>query len=131
VGSAPPPGEYPDYQVIVLVSDEYQPPSTAFPGVRVRRFPFNDVPNPSPQDFDIAWQAAEAVARDLALGRRVLVTCRMGRNRSGLVAALALHILTGASGAEVLDIVSSRRRDALGVKAISNPAFQQYLLNLD
>ena len=58
-------------------------------------------------------QAAEIVARRVRSGERVLVTCAMGRNRSGLVSALALHFLTGISGAEAARLVKARRHNAL------------------
>ena len=100
VGSAPAPGYYAGrFDVVVLVSLEYQPPAYGFPGVIVRRFPFDDSARPSKQDLAQAWRAATAVAHDVSQGRRVLVTCNMGRNRSALVAALAIHMLTGMSGA--------------------------------
>lgn len=128
VGSEPPPGDYTGMvDVIVLVAEEYQPDDSAFPGVRVRRFPFDDTRVPSDRDIAMAWAAGEAIARDMRRGRRVLSTCHMGRNRSALVAALALHLVTGESGAEALRIVRSRRTDDVGVRALSNPTFQRLL----
>ena len=70
---------------------------------------------------------AREIAADLKAGKRVLVTCRMGRNRSGFVAALALRLL-GVPATDALRVVRSRRKDALGVRAISNPEFQRLLL---
>jgi len=90
VGAAPPPGDYSaDWDVIVFTAEEYQPDRGLFPRVRVRHFPYDDTSPPSDRDLMTAWSAAEEVARYLRQGRRVLVTCRMGRNRSALVAALA------------------------------------------
>lgn len=131
VGSAPEPGYYAGrFDVLVLTSLEYQPPGYGFPGVIVRRFPFNDTGRPSDEDFGQAWRAATAVAHDVAQGRRVLVTCNMGRNRSALVAALAIHMLTGMSGARAGRLVRERRTDQLGVKALSNDAFRGMLRSL-
>lgn len=128
VGAAPPPGFYgARFDVVVLVSKEYQPGKGAFPDVRVRSYPFDDSTRPSREDFMMAWAAATAVANDLAEGRRVLVTCRMGRNRSALVAALALHMTTGMSGRRAMRAVESRRVDRLGVHALANPAFRAFL----
>lgn len=133
VGAAPPPGDYKElgFDVIVFVADDVQPPSSGYPGVIIRRFPFNDVGNPSREDMETALVAADAVASDLARGRRVLVTCRMGRNRSGFVAALALHFLTGQPGRVTYAVVSTKRRDMLGVHAIANPTFREYLMSLE
>lgn len=128
VGAAPPPGDYSDrFDVIVLTADEYQPDAGMFPGVRVRHFPFDDSGQPTDRDLATAWDAAETVARYLRRGMRVLVTCRMGRNRSALVAALALYLVTEAPGEDILALVRDRRTDAVGVRALSNRAFQAYL----
>lgn len=128
VGAAPPPGGYSDrFDVIVFTADEYQPPASMFPGIRVRHFPFDDSGRPTDRDLETAWAAAEAVARDLRRGQRVLVTCRMGRNRSALVAALALYLITEAPGADILALVRDRRTDAVGVQALANRTFQAYL----
>jgi len=131
VGAAPPPGDYSgQFDVIVFTADEYQPAKDMFPKIRVRHFPYDDSIRPTERDLMTAWTAAEAVARDMRHGRRVLVTCQMGRNRSAFVAALALHLVTGAPGEEVLTLVRSRRTDAMGIQALSNGAFRQFLRTL-
>jgi protein-tyrosine phosphatase len=128
VGAAPEPGHYgARFDTLVLVASDYQPPDEAFPGVRVRRFPFGDNLQPTERDLMTAWAAATAVANDLVSGRRVLVTCRMGINRSALVAALALHMVTGMSGERAAAIVRLRRRTREGFHALSNPAFRAFL----
>ena len=128
VGGAPKPGFYGGpFDVVVLVSKEYQPAHGEIQGVIVRRFPFDDSLHPTDTDFRTAWAAASAVTDDIMRGRRVLVTCNMGRNRSALVAALALHMVTGMSGADALKAVQARRVDLLGVRALSNPAFRAFL----
>jgi protein-tyrosine phosphatase len=58
-------------------------------------------------------------------GAQVLVTCRMGKNRSGLVSALALHLLTGQSGKACIQHIQSRRKGAL-----RNPGFNECLVRL-
>jgi len=58
-------------------------------------------------------------------GRRVMVACVGGRNRSGLVLALALRELLGCSGAEALRLVQARREDAL-----NNETFARHLTAL-
>jgi len=128
VGAAPPPGDYSqDFDVIVFTAEEYQPAAALFPGVRVRHFPYDDDGNPSERDLMTAWSGGEAVARDLRRGRTVLVTCRMGRNRSAFVAAIALYLVTGKPGAEVFQRVREKRVDATGTRALSNEAFAGYL----
>jgi protein-tyrosine phosphatase len=57
-------------------------------------------------------------------GRNVLVTCMAGQNRSGIVTAMALCKLTGASGQECVDHVSRTRPFAL-----NNRTFAQYVID--
>jgi hypothetical protein len=131
VGAFPPPGDYAkSFDTIVFTAMEHQPSAESYPGVRVRHHPFDDSVSPTKKDLEAAAMASAAVARDLQRGRRVLVTCAMGRNRSALVAALALQRCTGAAGADVLSLVRARRTDAVGVRALSNPAFQKLLRSL-
>jgi len=127
VGSAPPPGNYAGkFDSIVLVAEEYQPGPEHFPGVTLHRHPFDDTPAPTRKDLHAASEASKAAAFDLASGKRVLVTCRMGRNRSGFVAALALRRL-GMSGKDAYQLVRSRRVDPTGVKALGNLTFARIL----
>lgn len=132
VGAAPPPGHYwARVDVMVFVAKELPRPNPdAYPGVILRAYPFDDSMNPSDADIDMALRGARQIAQDLGAGHKVLVTCQMGRNRSAFVAALAIHILTGMPGRKALRLVRERRRDAVGVKALANPAFQKYLLAL-
>jgi len=58
-------------------------------------------------------------------GRRVLVTCAAGLNRSGLVTAIAMHILTRHSGITCVQHVQNRRAGAL-----SNRQFRRVLVEL-
>lgn len=115
-GSIPPEGSTlaeKGVDVLVLCAEEHQPPSSRFPGVRtVIHCPLDDSV-PTPQEMILARKAAREVAQASKRGRRVLVTCIQGRNRSGLVIALALVELTGRSGRRVVQHVQSRRRDAL------------------
>jgi hypothetical protein len=65
------------------------------------------------------------VVTAVAGGRRVLVACAGGRNRSGLVLGLAVRELLACSGAEALRLVQSRREDAL-----NNETFARHLAAL-
>lgn len=65
---------------------------------------------------------AESVARDYAQGYRVLVRCRAGMNRSGLVVAAVL-IQGGLTAGDAVAMV--RRRRAPG--ALNNENFVSYL----
>ena len=57
--------------------------------------------------------ARDVAAQQKADGGAVLCYCSAGRNRSGLMNALLLCELTGCSGADAVDTVRSRRKNAL------------------
>ena len=97
VGSKPPPGHHEGIDAIVLAAMEYQPPGHLFPGIEVIHVPLDDAPGRRMREDEIvdATKVASQVARRLRAGRRVLVTCQLGLNRSGLIAALAMHEVYG------------------------------------
>ena len=115
--------------VLVLCAKEYQPRSDQFPGVPfVLHAPMTD--DDDPRNFDLAMVAAERVVRDWRRGQTVLITCLMGRNRSALVAALALFFITGLPMRDVIDHIRSLRKDPGGGVALTNPAFVQFLASI-
>lgn len=61
-----------------------------------------------PADLDAVDRLAQVVAERLAEGKRVLVRCQAGLNRSSLVAALAL-VHRGAAPQEAIDAIRSAR----------------------
>src|SRR5271154_2868113 len=97
VGSKPAPGRHAGVDTIVLAAMEYQPPADLFPGTEVIYAPLDDAPSRSMREdeIEIATKAAARVARRLRAGRRVLVSCMMGLNRSALIAAIAMHDVFG------------------------------------
>lgn len=102
------------WDVLVLCAQEFQPEDKYFPGVEVIHAGFDDSGRmPTRGEIAVAKTASEVVADRVARGRRVLVTCWMGLNRSGLVTALALRHLTGMSGADALALVREKRLGAL------------------
>ena len=87
-GSAPPAGVRLPFDVIVLAAEEYQPD---LPGYEVMHVPLDDSgPPPSPTDRARIREAAHQIVNHVRAGRRVLVTCWQGRNRSGVLSGLAL-----------------------------------------
>lgn len=109
--------------MLVLCAAEWQPPERAFPGVGVLRCKLDDsgVPATEKEVCD-ARAAGKIVAYLVGEGRRVVVTCAQGRNRSGLVAALAVHHLHGLDGLACREWVRRRRGDVL-----LNPYFNAVL----
>lgn len=118
-GSAPPPG--PDvgrkFDALVLMATEYQPSKRDFPGVEVYSAPIYDA-KPSGHEVQAAYKAAQWVASRLKSGKRVLVTCMAGLNRSGMVSAMAL-VLTGYPPKNAIAAVKGAR----GPHALSNGHF--------
>ena len=81
-------------------------------------------------DGKVIPRVLEFFASDLAQvirnGKAVIVQCRAGRNRSGLLAALIVREVTGCSGAEALEHVQRTRPNAL-----ANDYFCMYLRSLE
>ena len=92
---------------------------------RVLRVPLTDGGMPlSPQNAARAYAAATDVASTLSRGERVLVTCYLGLNRSGIVNALALLQL-GWRAQEAVALIKAARPNAL-----HNAHFVQLVYNI-
>jgi protein-tyrosine phosphatase len=115
------------FDTLVLCAQEVQPPPHALSGLHVIRCPLNDDPTvPVPREAQrLAIQAAKKTVDRLRSGHRVLVTCMQGINRSGLISALTLHLMTGRPGADCAQHVQRCRPGAL-----SNPRFVEWLSTL-
>lgn len=79
----------------------------------------------SRRQLRVATQAAGRAVKAYRDGKRVLITCQAGRNRSGLVTALTMHLATGCGGRVATDIIRARR-NAHG-PALSNEVFAKFL----
>ena len=125
-GIAPPTGpalKNLGWDVLVLCAEEFQPSASEFPGLEVIHAPNDDADRePTTDELAIVMSRALLVAMRVREGKRVLVTCRLGMNRSGLVSATALHFLTGAGGEACVKRVRDARPGAL-----SNPHFVRVL----
>lgn len=113
------------FDVVVLCAMEHQ-------GVRlpcyVIRVPLDDA-KPTHTELALAVGAAEQVHRLRKSGRRVLVTCHAGVNRSSLVAAIAL-ILDGMQPADAISLIQRRRQPDCGLKPLCNTHFVDALLRM-
>lgn len=134
-GSKPPLGSrvaQAGFKCLVLCAREIQPPVTSFPGVRVVHAPNDDsVQLPLTRDkLAVALAAARTVALAVSQGDNCLVTCAAGMNRSGLVSALALHLLYGWPGGRCIQRVRDKRGPHHTFTPLSNPEFVQALQKL-
>jgi protein-tyrosine phosphatase len=109
------------FDAVVLCAMEYQPKMTY--GIEVIRAPMID-DKINDHTIEIAAAAAARVAELLEQNKKVLVTCIEGRNRSGLVAAMAL-INEGMDGKEAISLVRKRRRSSK--PPLANPYFVDFL----
>ena len=78
-------------------------------------------------DFDAnedLYELVQTAHRDWMAGKRVLIRCQAGWNRSGLVMALTL-IKAGAQPQEAIDLIRKKRVP----EALSNRHFEQWLLH--
>jgi protein-tyrosine phosphatase len=115
------------FQALVLCAAEHQPDAHLFPGVEVIYAPNDDnFGQITREQIEGALAAARQTATLVRSGRKVIVTCWAGINRSGLVSAIALHLLTGWSGVACIRHVKGARPGAL-----RNPAFQEVLCRLN
>lgn len=113
------------YDVIILCADEFQPEAhiIARPGVQVVHAPNDDSENPlTRQQACIAISASRTAAKAFREGKKVLVSCMQGRNRSGLVMALTLHRLYGMAGERCRGYIRAKRPHAL-----TNASFNRFL----
>lgn len=119
------------FRTLVLCAEEVQPVQPQDPRVPLERFgmlqvyrcPLRDEPRLGVDERTRALRSARFVARSVLGGDRVLVTCAMGWNRSGLVSGLALRAL-GARPADAVTLV----RKARGPNALGNAVFERFVL---
>lgn len=114
------------FNVLVLCAEELQPEPVDDHlerlGLIVIHAPMNDVEMDGEElkkTFNIASKAAHEVVEHLKAGRKVLVTCIAGRNRSGFVSALSLILHHGMSGKDAAERVRKMRANALTNESFS------------
>jgi protein-tyrosine phosphatase len=111
--------------VVVDVSDpDAYPPAAEIEGLTYLKCPLVD--HDTLPDPELTLRLAELVAGLAGAGRRVLVHCTFGRNRSGLLATLVVRALLGLSGAQALSYVRERRD-----RAVNNETFAAWLESLE
>jgi len=107
-----------------------QPPASMFgKGIEVLRIYLYDMKDTEvPADTASAMRAMAAeVARRVEAGKRVLVTCQAGLNRSGVIVALALRAM-GRPARECIRLVRTRRRRRGSQLALFNRAFVRFIM---
>lgn len=90
--------------------------------VKEVRLPFYDSGSFSVDESEL-YEFAEQAHKDWKRGKRVLIRCQAGLNRSGLITALLL-IKEGYSPADAIDLIRSSRSEY----CLMNPFFEKWLL---
>lgn len=122
------PATAPLFHTLVLCAEEMQPMASDIykMGAKYPRIiyaPNDDSENPLTMvQADLAVRAANEVGKDFVKGRKILVSCMQGRNRSGLVTAIALTKIYGMSGEKALSIVQGKVP-----RALTNASFRRFL----
>jgi Dual specificity phosphatase, catalytic domain len=107
------------FDVVVLCAKEFQPGDLA---VQVLRVPMDDSLDVGQTEMHAGLSAARQINRLCSDGKRVMVTCIAGQNRSAFVAALCL-MGRGYQADAAIRIVRAARRLPEGRVPLSNPAF--------
>lgn len=117
---------------LFLCAMEWQRSPRFFPHVAVHYAPLDDADRPlDPAEERAALDAGANVVRLLRSGRRVLVTCSEGRNRSGLVVAIAL-VQLGFDPEQSIALVRTKRGADLPAlrQPLANPRFVEFVRRL-
>ena len=122
------------FDVVVYCAVEKQPSKSALKNVPRNKkaigIPLEDDPY-QPITLELEHELkrrAFELAGMLRAGKKVLVTCAMGLNRSGIVSALTLMAVTGCHGRKAFETVQQRRRPADdGTRALFNPMFARFI----
>lgn len=111
------------FDALVLCAIDAVPPDDETAGIDVFRCWLWDAKPTNPEIYR-ARQAALFVKEQVVAGRKTVVTCQCGLNRSGLVVGLALRSL-GYDAEEAIRLV----RAARGPFALSNEHFVEVIRN--
>lgn len=128
-GAYPDPAEgFKQFDVIVYCAEEKQPRAKgAPPGKALYKLPLDDDPYQQvPPDVGmILHRVGRGTAAHLVAGQRVLSTCAMGLNRSGLISSLTLMYALNMPARDAIRLIRQKRSP----DALCNPMFEQFLLN--
>lgn len=124
------PGLFQVFDVIVYMAEEKQPTVRTPPGKLALYGPMDDdVYRPVPTSIGNELHVlAQQCARHAAQGRKLLITCAMGKNRSGLMVGLTLlKLYPSWTPEQAIALIRRNRKLPDGDIALSNSMFEQYL----
>lgn len=119
-----------EFDILVFCAGEWQP-HVVLPeddkAKRVIRLRYDDSPTALIASVrKELHKAADELVKEHRQGKKILITCLAGRNRSGLLTALVLMQRFGMSASEAILLIKERRGDF----ALTNRTFTSYLLSL-
>jgi protein-tyrosine phosphatase len=119
------------FDAIVLAAREFQDvfPEHKFPNTVVFHVPLQDG-KPNNHEKAMALRAAIQVFELNKDGRKVLVTCAKGVNRSALIAALAM-LIGGVPRAKAINMIRKYRKPLSGATPLFNLHFLKFLQTLE
>jgi len=131
-------GSYPDppqeafrvFDVLVFCAEELQPRLQPPAGKLVFKLPLDDdIYRPIPPEVgQLLHQAAQSLASYHISGKKLLITCAQGVNRSGLMTGLTMMYSLRMPARDTIQLIRAKRtvQDS-DLYALCNPMFEQYL----
>lgn len=124
-----------NFDAIVLAAKQHQDifPVHKFPNTKLILAPLEDEPNStgmSSQERALALKAALEVHDLNKKGKKVLVTCAAGVNRSALIAGLSM-VIAGVSAQHAINRIRKHRNPPTGSTPLFNPHFRKMLREVD
>jgi protein-tyrosine phosphatase len=116
--------------ILVLCAEEFQAKNLKAPaGKAIVRLGFDDdIYRPIPPEAGkIFHEHAKHLGAAALAGRRIMITCAMGLNRSGLMTALTLMHGYRMSANDAINLIRARRDK----ECLCNPMFEQWLRSHD
>lgn len=116
-----------NFDALVLAAKEHQHafPAEKYPKVTVLHAPLNDA-KPTGQEQVTALRTALKVYELNKTGKKVLVTCAAGVNRSALIAGLAM-VISGMPASKVVSQIRHKRHPPSGATPLFNEHFVKLL----
>lgn len=120
-----------NFDAVVLAAKEHQDviPEGRHKDLHVIQAPMADA-KPSTAEKAGALKAALEVHGHNAKGRKVLVTCAAGVNRSALIAALA-QVIGGVPAEKAINRIRERRKPVSGAMPLFNQHFVKFIHEVD
>ncbi len=118
-----------EFNTIVFCENDHQPEQEEFPGMKILRCPLVDdyEIDLTKEEISLINSTADEVVKDVNDGKKILIVCYAGLNRSGLVMGVTLNKYLKFSGVKCANMI----RNARNKYALHNPIFVDHLHSLE